>query len=274
MGRFLFIGGDKRMIYAARETARHYDTAAFGLSGEFPSPEGLYENIVLPLPFSRGGALITAPFCSEPVTTDKFAEFAAKNAVIYSGGSSAALEAFCADSGFTLRNYLEDESLALKNAFLTAEGAAALLLERRERSLRGASALITGYGRIARYLARILRGFGAEVTVYARRAEQRAMAELDGLRAADGDSLCGAATAADIIINTAPAAIFTESCLRSLRKGAMFMELASVPAEPSAGIVKSGGGTHIMASGLPGKFFPQSAGEAIAEYLAADSAIT
>lgn len=274
MGRFLFIGGDKRMIYAAREVARRYDTAAFGLSGEFPAPEGLYENIVLPLPFSRGGALITAPLCSEPIALDKFADFAAEHAVIYSGGSSAVLEAFCADSGFTLKNYHADESLALKNAFLTAEAAAALLIQNRECSLRGASVLITGYGRIARYLAGILCGFGAEVVVYARRAEQRTLAELDGFCAVDGGCLCGAAITSDIIVNTAPAVLFNESCLRSLRKGAVFMELASVPAEPLAGIVKSCGGTHIMASGLPGRFFPQSAGEAIAEYLTAGSAIT
>ncbi|MGN0650626.1 MAG: dipicolinate synthase subunit DpsA [Oscillospiraceae bacterium] len=267
MDRFLFIGGDKRMIYAAREVARHYDTAAFGLCSEFPAPGGLYNNIVLPLPFSRGGALITAPLFSEPIALDKFAEFAAENAVVYSGGSSAVLEAFCLDSGFTLRNYLADESLALKNAFLTAEAAAAMLIEHRERSLRGASVLITGYGRIARCLGRILRGFGAEIVVFARRAEQRTLAELDGLCAIDRECLCAAAITSDIIINTAPAVLFNESCLRSLRKGAVYMELASLSAEPLAGIVKSSGGTHIMASGLPGRFFPQSAGEAVAEYL-------
>lgn len=262
------------MIYAAREVARHYDTAAYGLSGEFPEPQGLYDSIVLPLPFSRGGALISAPLCSEPIALDKFAEFAEKKAVIYSGGSSAILEAFCADCGFTLRNYLADEPLALKNAYLTAEAAAAMLIQQRERSLRGASVLITGYGRIARYLAAILRGFGAEVVVYARRAEQRTLAELDGLCAVDGGCLCGAAITSDIIVNTVPAALFGESCLRSLRRGAVFMELASVPPEPLAGIVKTAGGAHIMASGLPGRFFPQSAGEAIAEYLITDSAAT
>lgn len=73
------------------------------------------------------------------------------------------------------------EELTLKNALLTAEGAVSLLISGYDGALFDSTAVITGYGRIARYLARLLQAFRCRVTIAARSPLQREAALLDGL---------------------------------------------------------------------------------------------
>ena len=86
-------------------------------------------------------------------------------------------------------------------ARLTAEGALRLALE--QGSLLGKACVVIGYGRIGRLLACLLWRMGAQVTVAARKAADRAMAEALGLRAVcPGDGLPETTA---LVFNTAPA---------------------------------------------------------------------
>jgi dipicolinate synthase subunit A len=132
-----------------------------------------------------------------------------------------------------LRDYYNHEGVLLRNAAITAEGAVALAMERTERTLLGSRVLILGGGRIAQALALRLRALGAEVTVYARRAEQRTLAACLGCRALER--------------------------LPTAAEGALNIELASAPGgfRDATGVV--------TARGLPGKAAPLSAAEALLE---------
>lgn len=266
--RILFIGGDKRMNYAADRLSAEHGAERLGAGG-YPLPEGRFEAVVLPLPLTGNGRDILAPLFDKPLEFDIISRFAAENALVLAGGECPALTELCAANGYAFVNYFADEALTLKNAALTAEAACALLSQSTDGALLGSSALITGYGRIARLLAYRLAANGSAVTVAARRAERRAAAELDGFTAVPTADIVKAAASADFIANTVPSALFTGKHFAGMKDGAVFVELATLPEQPSKPLAESRGIHYIYAPGLPGKCSPKAAGEAIADTVAA-----
>ncbi len=262
--RILFIGGDKRMNYAADRLSAEHTVERMGL-GDFPLPDGKFGAIVLPLPLTRNGSDIAAPLSDKPLPFDFINGYADKDAFIFAGGECSALTGLCAENGFTLVNYFAEESLTLKNAALTAEAACALLSQSTDGALLGSRTLITGYGRISRLLAYRLAANGSAVTIAARRAEQRTLAELDGFTAVHTGQTVEVIGRFDFIANTVPHELFTAADFEKAKRGAVFIELASLPDQPSKPLAENAGVQYIYAPGLPGKYSPKSAGEAIAD---------
>jgi len=141
--------------------------------------------------------------------------------------------------------YYENEVYTIRNAALTAEGALTLLLRRGARSMQGCRVLVVGYGRIGRLLAQKLRALGAVVTVAARRAEARALAESEGHLSVD---ITNPGTAYDTVVNTVPAPV-----LRGDFGGALCLDLASAPGGWAEDV------PVLRAPGLPGLFAPEQA---------------
>lgn len=269
--RFLFLGGDRRIIYAAAAIAARRKVSALGLSDKFAAPDGKYGSIVLPLPFSREEGLINAPLSQSALPLSFIAEYAAQGGTVFSGGVSKELVQLCELHGLRLVDYYSQETLTLKNAALTAEAACALLIQDTEYSLSGADVVVTGGGRIALMLARLLRCFGAQVTVCARNAVQRAKAEIELHHTEDIAALPTLCAKADIVVNTVPAALFTQQDFRAMKAGAVFMELAGVKPSHESEYADRYGIRYIDAAGLPGKLSPKTAGEAIAQAILADN---
>lgn len=266
--RILFIGGDKRMDYAAEKLSAQY-TAVRTRSDQCPLPEEKFGAIVLPLPLTKNGLEIFAPLSDKPVGFDIITGYADKNAAVFAGGECPALTGLCAENGYKLVNYFAEESLTLKNAALTAEAACALLSQSTDGALLGSSALITGYGRISRLLAYRLRANGSLVTIAARRPEQRTAAELDGFSAIHTELIGDTVSRFDFVANTVPHALFAEKDFSGMKRSAVFIELATLPGQPSKPLAENSGIQYIYAPGLPGKHSPRAAGEAIAETISA-----
>ena len=93
---------------------------------------------------------------------------------------------------------------------------------------------------------------------------QREAALLDGLCTLPVTLAGLAAAGADLVINTVPACILTEECFGRMRSGAVYMELATRSETPEKEWAEARGVKYIAAGGLPGKFSPRTAGEAIA----------
>lgn len=248
--KILFIGGDKRMKYAADALSVMYDVRRLGE----PLPGEKFGAVVLPLPLNK-----------EPLDFNAITRYADEHALILAGGENSALTELCDRNGHTLVNYFAEESLTLKNAALTAEAACALLSQSTEGALLGSKTLITGYGRIAGLLANRLAANGSAVTIAARRREQRTAAELDGFSAVRPEDIRGILDGIDFIANTVPNALFTENALAKAKSGAVFIELATLPDQPTKPLAESRGIHYIYAPGLPGRCSPKAAGEAIAE---------
>ena len=252
--KILCIGGDKRMLYAA-----DFLSAERLFMGNFPEIQGKFGGIVLPMPLSKDKLSINAPLSQTAVTFNIILQYAEKSAVIFAGGTCDALEKLCRENNLSLVNYFASERLALKNAALTAEAAVCLLSQNGDEALLGAEILVTGYGRIARFLARYLKTLGGKVTIAARNPAARAAAELEGFCAVDIHEISGGF---DYCANTVPAHVLPEEFFSDI--GA-YMELATLDGEREKKLCSGNGKKYISAGGLPGKFYPKTAGKFIAE---------
>lgn len=151
-----------------------------------------------------------------------------------------------------LYDYSKNECFLLGNARITAEAFFTVWQRESGESLHGKKILISGYGRIGKYLAKMLSNLGANIYVFARRNEVKLQVENDGFHSVD----LSRSTMVDAIINTVPAVIFNRDLLSEISQNTYLFELAS-----KCGFEESD--RVIFALGLPGKILPKSAAEAI-----------
>ena len=113
-------------------------------------------------------------------------------------------------------------------------------------------------------LAVRLKALGAEVTVCARRPEQRALAESLGLRGAELCRLGALAPVFGTVVNTIPARVLTAPVLEARRPGSLIVDLASKPGGTDFEAARRLGHRAIHALSLPAACAPETAGEAVA----------
>ena len=185
--------------------------------------------------------------------------------MLYIGGRPGpAVEAAVAAAGGRVYDILTDEAFAEANAWPTAEGAVLQAQQLDRRVVGGRAAVVVGYGRCGRALARLLRGFGCSVTVVARRPEARAAAEAAGAVAVPLEGLREAVARADLVFNTVPALVLGDPELAALPPGALVIDIASHPGGVDWAAARRRGVRAHLELGLPARFFPVTAGEILA----------
>ena len=269
MTSFIFIGGDRRMLYAA-EKLGNYHLCGFEKLVPCTEQDGrTYDCAVLPPQKSADGINIPCPYSDIFMPYSILGKLLRKGGTVFTGNVCGELERVCSENGFRLVNYLEYEELALRNAALTAEGAVAVAVNESPFSVCGTEMLVTGFGRIAKFLAEYLDAMGGKVTVACRKSSARAEAEVCGYRAVDINdkgALRKAVSEASVIFNTVPAVILGNSETAAMKKDTLYTELASV--DGICGEIPTWI-KYITARGLPGKVSPIAAGEIIADTVTA-----
>ncbi len=257
--RIAVAGGDLRM----QTVYEHFALAGcecekYALGDENAFPPNALKNadaVILPLPCSKGGRLY-APMSDLCISIDDvFASGGEKT--LFLGGNMPF-------SDKTHIDYAVCEELLLKNAYLTAEAAVNLAAAETKSALLGLSVTVLGYGRIGKFLAKLLLGIGCKITVAARRRESRAEAEIAGCRSVGFDDRT-AFSEADIIFNTVPFEVLGEKELSFVKQNALIIDLASGSGGINACSAQKSGTRVIRALGLPGKYAPESAGRIIFE---------
>ena len=123
------------------------------------------------------------------------------------------------------------------------------------RVFSDSSALVIGWGRIGKCLAKLLKDVGCRVSVATRKESDRAVLAAIGYTAVDLHRL----TKLDqyqLIFNTAPAPVLNTDRLSQCPE-TLKIDLASRPGLEGADV--------IWARGLPGLYAPESSGKLIAE---------
>lgn len=270
---FGVIGGDERMKYLAQSIAADgYPVCVYGLEKlgtcrgaaecDLPQLAAKSSVILLPLPATKDGLFLNAPYAENEIRLDDdFARFFMHKTVC--GGM---LQRLTASSSLWREiepeDYYRREELAVGNAIPTAEGAVGIAIREYPGTINGAKCLITGFGRIGKNLAIILRGMGAEVFCAARKK-----ADLMQMRAFGVQPLTYREISRrfDLIFNTVPARVLTSPVLMQQTRDTLIIELASAP----GGIdLKRAEELHlhvIDAPSLPGRVAPKTAAEYIKE---------
>ena len=267
----LVTGLDPRMAYAAKALCSFAEVYSCGLNGSpegvtpLDSPEELHGSadlILLPMMNNCGNSVPTE-FGKLPV---KLVAQAAKNGAVAAGGllTNALLEEL--DTlGLRAFDYFKNETLQIKNALLTAEGALSVAASQREEALFGMPVLITGWGRVAKACAKVFGSVGAEVSIAARSQTALAEAHCFGCKTLPLCELSEHAEKYSLLINTIPALVVTDEIIRRTQRNCLIVDLASKPGGVDSSACALCGRAFIHALALPGKYAPKTAGEIIAE---------
>ena len=269
---FAIIGGDKRQLYCARSLANDGFEVILGGFDKVLSMRGVKlinpveaaksaEIIILPLPSVDKDGNIPASFSDEKLSLMGLAPYLAGKKVFCSMKEKV-LDVVPFLNTKLLNDYYAREDFVLSNAYVTAEGAVKIAMERFEGTLNSADILVCGYGRIGKALTRLLSAFSPHLTVSARKSEDLAAIRLMGAKAVRTDELYGE-NGFDIIFSTVPALIFDHKLLAKISNDAVIIDLASSPGSVDFDAADRLEIDYIHALSLPGKSSPKTAGEII-----------
>ena len=155
--------------------------------------------------------------------------------------------------GYEIWDLLKHEEYLAENAAITADCAIRVAAPLLETTFAHSPALIIGWGRIGKVLARYLQGLGCPVTVAARKEKDRAMLQASGIPSVEPEKIFNLEPFR-IVFNTAP-----EPVLGNLRQDCNCVKIDLASKKGLAG------DDVIWARGLPGKYAPESSGSLIAK---------
>lgn len=276
--KIALIGGDVRQLVIAEALALSGANVYF--YGDFETlPNGVFacngveeaaqnsECVILPMPLTRDSVYLNFSENSKVKIkiTDAFGLF--KDKVVLAGHISPMIKDYAMCEKIRLIDYYDSEELRIKNAYLTAEGAVFVAMQKLDVALKDARFAITGFGRIASMLAHILKALRADVTVAARKEKDLAIAQALGCKTLKiglcenkTSTLSELANSYDVIFNTVPSWIFDEAFFKDFSKNTVIIELASSPGGFDMSIAEKYGANVAFAQGLPGKYAKVSAG--------------
>lgn len=259
----LICGGDKRQKCMCRQMlSEGFNVKTFALGDEHSADAdsiGSFDVIILPVPVSTDGINLNAPLVDYSISLDDILSCLSKTQTVLGG--------MCDKINFDMTDYYKSEKLQTRNAIPTAEGALRIAMENSDFTLYGSKCLVTGYGRIGKILAKRLVDMGAEVTVCARKEKDLALAEAMGCACLPMEYIADGISNADIIFNTVPKVIITGEMVGKIKKSTLYIELASKPYGIDMTTARALCRRVIIASGLPGKFTPESSGKILKEII-------
>ncbi len=263
--RELSLGGASVELWGLERSAREEIPEARSLSSALEGADA----VLLPLPATTDGVLLFCPLA----TTEKrirlcdIWEAMPSGSLLVGGRIPETVVASAEASGIRVRDYFDSEEFQIENAYTTAEAAISIAMNSLTRNLCGARVAVTGFGRIAKHLVRLLLSLGARVTVAARKSEDLAWAQClgcDTLSLREGVTPRELAYGYDVIYNTVPHWLFGREFLSMITKDTFLIDLASVPGGVDVLAAKELGSNVLWATSLPGKYAPTSAGQLIA----------
>lgn len=269
------IGGDVRQLWLA--SALHddgYEVAVYGFGSnniiggavrcsQLSDALGLCDAVILPLPYSSDGRRVNCPLGGDIPLVDVFNGIE-KGTLVLGGRLDDNAKKHADTAGIILEDYFESEEVCIANAIPTAEGAAAVAMTELPVTLHGAQTAVLGFGRVARAMAKLLAGFGAKVTIAARREDDLAWIKLYGYTPMHFNEIEKLCSGYDVIFNTVPSRIIDEKFLSKFAAEPptwkVIVDLASKPGGADPDAVKAYNVKLIHALSLPGRVAPATSG--------------
>ncbi len=251
----LICGGDKRQKYMYEYMVENgLDVKTFGLFyNDMEDIDNIvnFDVVILPVPVTRDGVYLN----SERVVKLDDVLGRLKKTQIVLGGMHSGVVDFC-----------KLESFQMRNAVPTAEGAIQVAMENTDALISNSNCAVFGYGRIGKVLSGMLKNLGADVTVYARKERDIELACAFGCKTGNIYVPDGIENV-DVIFNTVPETVIGGDVLCRTKKDVLIVELASKPYGTDLEGASKMGRNVIVASGLPGKVAPKTAGKILYEVI-------
>lgn len=270
---FGIIGGDKRQLFLAKAIYDSGYAVMLGgfdrlrstgnlVLGDIKAVAAKCDVMILPVPSVRADGSINTPFSDEcTVLDDELIGILIKKPV-FIAMKDKFLKAYPQFEKAEIFDYAAKDEFAILNALPTAEGAVEVAMNKFEGTIAGSRCLITGYGRIGKVLAEMLKNLKAEVTVSARKSSDMAFAQAFGYDEINTNKMSDVRNF-DLVFNTVPSMIFNRELLLNTDKNTIIIDLASLPGGVDFEAAHILGIDAVRALALPGKCAPKTAGEII-----------
>lgn len=273
---FYIAGGDLRSVYLAKALLKEgHEVKVFALEKADLPENAKHINtvdefekakyVILPLPCSDSEGFLKTAFSNKKTKLSEIVEHMDKDSMLIGGIVPEDVVSSAKKRGIEVFDYYYREEFAVRNAALTAEAAAAIVMEMLTESISTVPVLILGHGRIGRLLSAILKALDAKVTVAARRYSELAWIRSEGMEPLEFRLLDEEIGKFMVIFNTVPAMVLTKEKLMLADKNVLIIDLASEPCGTDFSAAEELGITAKKALGLPGKFAPKTAGEILKE---------
>lgn len=271
--RILILGGDERLAELAKLLGnKGYTISTYGHENlreknimEYETlEEAINENKVIigPVPFNNGQK-INMKLSNKIARVDDFIRFVKSDKIIYLGYPDQYFIDLAESKGIKYQDYNRDENYQIINAEITAEGAISIILNERNITIHDSRILLLGYGRIGKILSNYLKVFNDSLYVAVRKNIDLVWIEMNGCKGIRLDNIDSIIKDIDIVINTIPAKVISNSSIDKMDKNSLIVDLASKPGGLDHDYAREKGIKTIHALGLPGKTAPISAAKAI-----------
>lgn len=167
---------------------------------------------------------------------------------------------YLANKDIRFFSYFDDEAFVMKNAYLTAEGALAFIIQNTNVTIKQMPVLILGYGRLGKSVAKLLKDNYAQVSVATDDNVEYATASIYADKVLLLSEYQEKLNEYKAIVNTIPQQILKGEILKLLDKDCFVLDLASVPGGVNFQEADRLHVKYMHALGVPGKTSPQTAG--------------
>lgn len=275
--RFAVIGGDDRSLMLSKLLADDgHEITLFGFDkdknktsleivDDFEELMAKTPFIIAPLPFAKGEELLNTPLYSGEISIMEVLNRVNTQQMLLGGHIASKWHEQARGKGIKLIDYFNREELKILNAIPTAEGAIQVAMQNTDKTVHGSNALVVGFGRVAKVLANMLQGIGANVYVCARDISQLALAKAYGYQEIPFQHLNSFLPKMELIFNSVPNLVIGKAELENISNESLIIDLASHPGGVDSIEAKKLGINTIWALALPGKVAPISAAMAIKE---------
>lgn len=273
MKQYIVAGGDKRIFYLAEYLKKQGNAVdAICVPGweETQTIDEIFQMqagavLVLPVPVTRDGIMITGCENANILVADIAARLDASS-LVCGGLLPDTIKDACREKDIPFYDYMKDDSVAIKNAVATAEGAIAEAFLMSEINIENSRCLVTGYGRCGSVLARKLVKAGADVTITARSVEACMKAEMDSCHTILLSKLAKSPELAafDFCFNTIPSMVLDADILCHVKPDIVMIDIASMPGGMDFAYLDKRQIRYKHSLGIPGKYSPKTSGEILA----------
>lgn len=232
--RWLVVGTDERMKVLAKSLATEERTVYY-------KNKAVWDQQMNTTAIEFQPHVVVLPI--QPLEIDVPVVLGIQQAVVHVGKLSTEWESMLHDQ--YVHRYLQRENFIWQNAALTAEAFLAYFYKQK-KAVRYKKFIITGFGRVAKMTAHMLKSMQAEVIIMVRSTSQRCEALALGYESYLLDDM--PVLKAECIINTIPAQWLSPTKRKEL--ALPIFDLASAP-----GCVQEKTEDYVLLTGLPGKYF-------------------
>lgn len=267
--KYIVLGGDERLsvcsdiLFKSGRNVSHIYPAGKTNADALNAKCGDF--LILPVPVSRDNVNLNVSQGCGNIPLTALTEYVCDGGTVYGGKITDELKEIFKSKNVSFVDFMEIEEFTMKNAHMTAEGAVGYLMANSKKALSDMKILIVGLGRIGKFLAHILKSYDSDITVSGRSDKDVYLWKELGYKSLKTDEIWEYFGDYDAVFNTVPYPVINDDFIKKVKKTCIITDLASAPGGTDFSSAKEHGIKAVNLLGVPGKYFPLSSGELLAE---------